>query len=187
MAQRANPGLLRVMGELDHIPVLLLGRRTEVLARNELLAAVLGASLNHGESFTRFLFEDPSARERIVNWEVFAAAAIGGLRRMAGPYPHDHALHALIEELCAADPDAARWWADHRVRDFASSGKRVAHPVAGELSFNIEVVAAPYQPDQQLILYTTERDSPTARMLPLLASWGAVDDTASRVQADSEG
>ena len=53
------------MGALEGVPVLLLGRRAEVLARNDLLRAVLGAELEPGSSFARWLFLDPSARERI--------------------------------------------------------------------------------------------------------------------------
>jgi transcriptional regulator with XRE-family HTH domain len=40
--QRADPGLVRVATALDHVPVLLLGQRGEVLARNALLQAGLG-------------------------------------------------------------------------------------------------------------------------------------------------
>lgn len=43
--QQPDPGLLRLMTALDHVPVLLLGRRAEVLARNALLPAVLGRPL----------------------------------------------------------------------------------------------------------------------------------------------
>jgi hypothetical protein len=43
--------------------------------------------------------------------------------------------------------------------------------VAGPLTFGIEVVTAPHEPDQTLVVYTVEPDSPTARVLPLLASW----------------
>jgi MmyB-like transcription regulator ligand binding domain len=46
-----------------------------------------------------------------------------------------------------------------------------AHPTAGHLSFDIEIVAAPHDPHQRLVIYTAEQDSPTARLLPLLASW----------------
>lgn len=47
-AQRPDPGLLRVMTALDGVPVLLLGRRGEVLAGNRLLTAVLGTVLMPG-------------------------------------------------------------------------------------------------------------------------------------------
>ena len=72
----------------------------------------------------------------------------------------------------------ARWWDDHLVRDYASVAKRIEHPTAGVLDFDIEIVGAPHEPDQTLVVYTTRRDSPTARLLPILASWDA--DTSVR-------
>lgn len=112
--QRPDPGLLRLMVTLDHVPVLLLGNRGDVLARNALVRS-----------------------------------------------------------------DVARWWVDHTVRDYASVPKRIQHPTAGTLSFDIEIVTAPHEPDQTLVVYTTEPDSPTARLLPILASWD-VDTPVTR-------
>ena len=53
-----------------------------------------------------------------------------------------------------------------------SVAKRIDHPTAGPLEFDIEVVTAPHDPDQRLVVDTARPDSPTARLLPLLASWG---------------
>lgn len=169
--QRADPGLLRVMAALDHVPALLLGLRSEVLARNALLPAVVGRPMQPGASFVRYLFQDPMARERILNWEQFAEMGVAGLRREAARYPHDRILRALIAELRAGSADVARWWADHAVRDHSSMTKRIRHPMAGDLTFDIEMVVGPADPDQRLIIYTCEPDSPTAHALPLLASW----------------
>ena len=58
-------------------------------------------------------------------------------------------------------------------RDHASVAKWIAHPTAGLLSFDIEIVGAPQAPDQRLVVYTSQPDSPTRRVLPLLASWDA--------------
>lgn len=176
--QRPDPGLLRLMDTLAHVPVILLGRRADVLARNALLCAVLGRPIEPGSSFVRFLFQDPLARERIVNWSHFAATSVAALRREAGRHPDDRRLAALIDELRAADADVARWWGDHAVRDYASVAKRIAHPTAGPLAFDIEIVGAPQDPDQLLVVYTVEADSSTARVLPILASW-AVDPVTS--------
>ncbi len=178
--QRADPGLLRIMTELEHVPVLLLGHRGDVLARNALLPAVLGRQLETGTSFTRFLFLDTLARERIRNWEVFARAAVAALRLEAGRRPHDRTLHRLIDQLRAADPDVSAWWDDHAVRDYASVTKHIRHPEAGDLTFGIEVVSAPNNPDQRLTIYTVEPDSPTARVLPMLMSWGNEHATQHR-------
>jgi len=164
--QRPDPGLLRLLAALDHLPVLLLGDRTDVLARNALLPAVLGRPLDPGTSFARYLFQDPIARERITNWREFAAASVAGLRRQAGLNPQDRRLGELIDELRAGDPDVARWWDDHTVRDYASVTKRIQHPTAGPLAFDIEIVNAPHEPAQHLVVYTTQPDSVTAKVLP---------------------
>lgn len=169
--QRPDPGLLRLMDTLGHVPVLLLGHRGDVLARNALLTAVLGADLPPGSSFPRFFALDPVARERVTNWEVFAQAMVGALRREIARRPGDRRLLALIAELCASDADVARWWEDHAVRDYASVLKRIAHPTAGHLAFGIEAVAALQEPDQRLVVYTVQPGSRTAETLPLLASW----------------
>ncbi|MER6956199.1 hypothetical protein [Streptomyces sp. NPDC000618] len=101
------------------------------------------------------------------------AAAVATLRRESGRRPHDRALPALVDELRTTDADVARWWEDHTVRDYTSVAKRIQRPTAGALSFDIEIVVSPHEPDQMLIVYTAEPDSPTARLLPLLASWDA--------------
>ncbi|MET3804634.1 hypothetical protein ABIB25_001629 [Nakamurella sp. UYEF19] len=81
----------------------------------------------------RFLFLDPMARARIVNWSVFAQAAVASLRMEAGRRPNDRHLLDLIDELRLADQDVARWWDDRAVRDYASVAKRIRHPAAGDL------------------------------------------------------
>ena len=151
--QRPDPGLLRLMGALDHLPALLLGERTEVAA---------------------------AARDRITHWADFASASVAGVRRQAGRHPDDRVLAALIEELRSADQDVARWWDDHTVRDYAGVAKRIHHPTAGPLTFDVEIVLAPHEPDQHLVVYTAQPDSATARVLPLLASWEVGDAERSR-------
>jgi hypothetical protein len=170
--QRAGPGMLRLLTALDHLPVQLLGHRGDILAANHLFRAVLGRRLGPGDSFTRFLFADPLARERIVNWPVFAAASVAGLRREAGERPHDARLRRLIAELRAADPQVEAWWNDHRVLAYASVTKLIDHPVGGRLTFAVESVTPPHDRHQRLVVYTAEPGSPTAKALPLLAAYG---------------
>jgi transcriptional regulator with XRE-family HTH domain len=184
--QRPDPGLLRLMTALDHLPVLLLGHRGEVLARNTLLETVLGRPFGAGTSFTRFLFQDPLARQRIVNWDTFAAASVAALRREAARRPYDTALRRLIDDL-RADPEVDAWWHDHRVVDYSSMVKNIDHPAAGRLRFDVETVSAPLDPEQRLVVYTAEPDSPTARALPLLASYGADSGSGASNRAVTTG
>lgn len=171
-AQRADPGLLRIMTTLDHVPALLLGRRSEVLACNALLRAVLGAEVGTGAVLVRWLFLDARARSRIENWSDYAAAAVGALRYEVGRHPGDVRLRTLVEDLRAADPDVSGWWDDHGVTDRTSVDKQVVHPVVGRLTFGIETVVPPHDPEQRLIVYTAQPGSSTAAALPVLASWG---------------
>ena len=163
------------MTSLDHVPVLLLGRRSEVLACNALLRSVLGAEVDTGSVFVRWLFLDPRARERIENWADYAAAAVGALRYEVGRHPADRRLVELVDELRAADADVARWWDDHGVTDRTSVDKQIAHPVVGRLTFGIEAVVSPHDPEQRLVVYTAQPGSPTSATLPVLASWGLED------------
>lgn len=177
LVQHADPGLLRLMTVLDSVPALILGRRGEVLATNALLTAVLG-NVRPASSLVRFMFFDPLARERIVNWGHFAASSVAALRGELGRHPDDDRLVALIEELRSRDADAAQWWDDHGVQDYASAAKQILHPIVGALAFDIETVLATRATDQVLVVYTAQPDSETLRKLPFLASW-SLENTAS--------
>lgn len=159
------------MTALKHLPPLLLGRRSEVLATNALLVEVLGTAFKPGSSFVRWLLLAEAARARIVDWADYARAAVGALRYESGRYPHDRALAALIEDLRVREPHVDRWWDDQGVTDRTSVTKRIAHPVGGPLEFGVEAAALPQCPDQKLAIYTVEPDTPTARILPPLLSY----------------
>ncbi len=166
--ERADPGLLRMLAALDHLPALILGRYGHVLGRTPLLAAVLGHPMPPETSLIRWVLEDHGARERIVNWETFARFTVAGLRREQARHPHDRDTRRMIAELRASDPLIAAWWDDHEVRDYASVRKHLRHPIAGDLHFDIEILAAPHDAHQRLIVYTCPPGSPTARLLPIL-------------------
>jgi hypothetical protein len=167
------------MTALDHLPVLLLGYRGDVLAQNALLETVLGRPFGEGTSFTRFLFQDPLARQRIINWEMFAAASVAALRREVGRRPYDAALRRLIDDL-RADPQVDAWWHDHRVVDYSSLVKNIDHPVAGHLRFEVETVSAPLD---QNSAWSSTRPNPTRPRLGPCPCWPATARTPAPVRA----
>ncbi|MBY4129283.1 helix-turn-helix domain-containing protein [Rhodococcus fascians] len=169
--ERPDSGLLQVMKALDHVPVLLLGRSGTILASNALVRAVLSLPPTAGESLFDYLFRNPVARERIVNWSQFAAASVAALRRDLARRPADSTLSALIDELRSSEPSFEQWWIDHEVAEFAGATKIIQHPAAGTLQFGIEFLTSPTAPNQSLIVYTVEEGSSTAKVLPILASW----------------
>ena len=171
--QEVRPGLRRLLESTADVPAYVVGLGTDVLAWNQLAAALLidfgtlaphernlAWLLCHDEGF-RALFTDPVAKMQDV-------AAY--LRLDIGRYPGDPALGALIAELCR-DADFAAEWARHDVRDKTHGSYTYRKPVVGEITLDYETFRAPDDPDQALILHTVPEGSPGEAALQLLAAW----------------
>lgn len=173
-APSARRGLHQLVDALDGVPALLLGRRTEVLAANRLACALLtdfDAVPARERSYARWMFLDPQARERLVDWEAQARAVVENLRLDAGRDPDDPATQSLVGALTIASPEFARWWEEHRVARRTFGDKHFRHPVVGDLTLQYETLTLPGDPDQALFLFTAAPGSPSRHALDLLASW----------------
>jgi transcriptional regulator with XRE-family HTH domain len=174
--QLVRPQLLQILDRLD-LPAVVIGRRMDVLAWNQLGAALYGVdfgALPHElRNWPRLVFLghiDPHAL--YPDWDRRDGAAIVGYLRLdAGRHPGDPVMATLISELSAHSPDFRRWWAAHDVRDESSGRKRINHPIVGELDLTFETLHPADDPDQALFVHTADPDSPTAKALRLLATW----------------
>ncbi|MFB7739745.1 transcriptional regulator [Streptomyces sp. NPDC056112] len=174
--QRVRPAVYRILDTLAETPALVLGRRTDVLAANELARALyvdFEALPRHDRNMARFTFLDPRARSLYANWQAVGHAAVAALRLYAGRHPHDPQLAELVGELSLRDPDFRRWWAEHDVQRRTYGAKLFHHPVVGELRLDYEALAVTGDDEQTLGIYTAEPASPSAEALRLLAAWGA--------------
>lgn len=172
--QRVRSGLYLTLQALEHVPALVLGRRTDVLASNHLARTVLTdfeALPVRQRNLARYYLLDPEARARVGDWEQVAAETVANLRLEAGRCPGDRQLADLIGELTVKSPEFSRWWADHRVLSRTHGTKRLIHPLVGELHFDYESFAVPDDPNQTLCIYNVEPASPTAGALRLLGGW----------------
>ncbi len=173
-AQSARRGLHQLVDTLDAVPAMLLGRRTDVLATNRLARALLtdfDALPAKDRNYARWMFLDPQARERLVDWDAQARTVVENLRLDAGRDPHDPATQALVGELTIASPEFARWWEEHRVHQRTFGDKHFRHPVVGEMTLQYETLTTPGAPDQALFLFTAEPGSPSREALDMLVSW----------------
>jgi transcriptional regulator with XRE-family HTH domain len=172
--QRVRGGLYQLIDALDGEPVLVLGRRTDVLATNR-MARVLFADFNamprQERNYARWMFLDDQARALFVDWEDQARAAVESLRLEVGRDPLDPATTALVDELRARSPEFDRWWEQHRVHQRTHGSKRLHHPLVGDLTVEYETLTLPGDPDTTLFLYTAEPGSSSKRALDLIASW----------------
>ena len=181
--QRVRPGVHQMLEALDGTPVLVLGRRAEVLAQNRLSKALftdferLPATQRN---YARWMLLDPKAKALFVDWEDQARSAVGNLRLEAGNDPADRAMAELISELRGHSPDFSRWWDEHRVYQRTYGSKRLRHPVVGDLAVEYETLTLPGDADTTLFVYSTEPHSPSSRALDLLASWTMAGTTPPR-------
>lgn len=174
--QRVRPGLYLMLETLGHVPAFIVGRRTDVLAANQLAKAVLtdfDALPATQRNLARYYLLDPQARDRVGDWERIAAETVAMLRLEAGRYPDDRRLADLVGELTLRCPEFSTWWNDHRVLRRTHGAKHYIHPVVGELHFAYESFQVPGDSDQTLCVYSVEPGSETAKSLRLLSSWTA--------------
>ncbi|PRY41382.1 helix-turn-helix transcriptional regulator [Umezawaea tangerina] len=173
---------------LDGVPALVLGRRTDVLAWND-LAHSLFAGHVHRESpedvanrpnMSRITFLDPHCRELYADWGRKARAVVGNLRITVGRHPDDPRLAALIGELTMRSPEFVALWADHRITPCDAASYDLRHPVVGALTVTQQTLAIARSPEQNLVVVTTAAGSPSEEALALLRHAGAAVSSVQR-------
>ncbi|WP_377266874.1 helix-turn-helix transcriptional regulator [Peterkaempfera sp. SMS 1(5)a] len=188
--QRVRPGLQLLVDTLTDVPVLVLGRRLDVLASNHLARALytdFEALPARCRNMARLIFLDEQVRTLHADWEEGARGVVASLRLYAGRHPHDPALAELVGELSVQDPDFRSWWADHDVLQRTHGTKRYHHALVGDMVLGYEAFLATDDPDQTLGIYTAEPGSPSEERLKLLASWSSPTHRTGHSQAPPRG
>ncbi|GAA4509737.1 helix-turn-helix domain-containing protein [Actinoallomurus oryzae] len=130
--------------------------RSDVLAWNDTAAALFGHLVEgtRPPNNVRYVFTDPGARDLFVDWPAIAADSVAHLRAAAGHRPDDAELAELIARLHEVSPDFRRLWAARGLRHKTGGRKELNHPVAGRMSLEYTVLAAPVDAGQRLVAYT---------------------------------
>lgn len=177
-AERVSALTRDLVRSMEHLPVLVIGRRTDVLAWNELGHALLAGHLDYTSvdnpatrpNLARLLFLDPHTRDLYVDWHRKVRTVVGSLRLAAGRHPDDALLSALIGELSVKSPEFVALWADHRVKPCEADSYDLRHPLAGPLTVTMQNLKLARDVEQSLCVVTTAEGSSSADTLQLLAS-----------------
>ncbi|GHJ41744.1 helix-turn-helix domain-containing protein [Streptomyces sp. TS71-3] len=170
------PRLRQLLDTMHDVPVLVLHRGMDVLAWNRGAAALLtdfGALPEAERNLIRLTFLDDAFRALYADWPRAARECVAVLRMEAGRTPDDPALGALVDELNLRDTDFRTWWASHQVRGPRQLTKTYRHPVVGTLVLDVQSFSVDTHPDQLLVAYTAEPDSPSQEALRFLLQWSA--------------
>ncbi|MFF3331851.1 helix-turn-helix domain-containing protein [Streptomyces sp. NPDC002888] len=173
-AQKAQPQLRRLLDDLTATPSVVIGRRMDVLAWNPLAAALLTDFAKVPETernYVRILFSDPAMRTLYADWRTVAREWVSHLRMLATTYPDDPRLTGLVGELSVQDTDFGRWWGSRHVASRSMGREKFHHPVAGELVLDRDALACGTDPDQEIVVWTAEPDTPSHEGLRVLTSW----------------
>lgn len=168
--QSISRTLRRLLDMMDTVPVLVLSRRMDILAWNNLADAVFGVQtmIARDRNAARAAFLNPHARALYPNWDSIAAEAVAQLRLEAGRYPDDPQLAALVGELATSSNDFRYLWAQNDVKRKTTGVTHIAHPVVGALEFTYQTLSVPMWPEQVMVAFTVEPNSPSQERLRLL-------------------
>jgi transcriptional regulator with XRE-family HTH domain len=174
-----RPSILALLGRLPHTAAFVISAVFEVLAWNDLAAALM-------EDFARLAPQDRNLARRaflgpahpdttlygISDAAEFRHHVVMELRTTVARYPTDPAVTGLVDELRDASPDFARLWERHDVQAAPMLTKTFRHPVVGEITVDCDTLTLTER-DQHLVLYSAPPGSPDAEALALLNVLGA--------------
>ncbi|MEE2036844.1 helix-turn-helix transcriptional regulator [Nocardiopsis sp. CT-R113] len=174
-----RPSILALLERLPQTAVLVMSAAFEVLAWNDLAAALMedfGGLAPQGRNLARRAFLEPerpdTARYGISDAAEFRHQVVMELRAVLARYPTDPAVTGLVDELRDASPDFARLWERHDVQAAPMLTKTFRHPVVGQITVDCDVLTLADR-DQRLVLYSAPPGSPDAEALALLHVLGA--------------
>ena len=158
--RQVRPYIRDLLGRLPETAAIVTTAAYDVVAWNPLAEALLG-SLRQQPNLARrrFLHRDEILT---TGHEEFGEIAVARLRAAADRYPHDPALSALLAELRAGSPEFCETWGARPVRTPGHRTKFLAHPEAGTLRVNCDVLTIA-DDDQQVVFMTADPGSPSAR------------------------
>lgn len=171
-----RPSVHRLLSRLHDLPVMVLSAKGDVLAHNELAAALLGdwTRLPLAERnivWQRFLGDGGRVAMNPEEHEQTAAQSVASLRAAAARYPADRGLRRLVDELRARSPLFARLWLDSTSAPWRSHTKTVTHPEVGDIVLDCDSMVLP-DSGQTVIVYSAAPGSEAASRLDLLRVLG---------------
>jgi transcriptional regulator with XRE-family HTH domain len=175
-AERVTAAMRQLMAAFGDSPVVILGRRSDILAWNRAGHALFAGHLAQDSpdrpatrpNTARLVFLDAHTRDLYVDWPRKARDVVGKLRQAVGEYPDDPQLASLIGELTMHSPQFATLWAEHRVRAWDMAEYRMRHPMVGELDVLQHSIAVPRGQGIRLVVTTAAPGSAAEAALRLL-------------------
>lgn len=135
-------------------PAYILDRCWNVLARNEPLLRLFEGWPDRAArpNLLRYIFQDPAARELVVDWEQRARRVVAEFRADAGAHADEPDVRALVDELRQASPVFTHWWTRQTVVEREGGLRQFRHAVDGISSYRQITFRLATRPDCKLVM-----------------------------------
>lgn len=182
------PARIRQLLEVLGLPAFVAGRCSDVLAAND-LAAALSPNLRVGRNRLRDVFGDPAERALYTDWEEATARLVAGFRVSVGTDVDDPRFVQLVGELSLSSDRFRQLWARPDLPSREDRAVLLDHPQVGDLALHREELAIGGAAGLVLVVHHPQPGSSSADKLALLASLvqlpspsAPVDDEDRQVQ-----
>ncbi len=152
-----TPRLQRLLDALTVSPAFIKTPAWDVVAWNEAAAAVFTDYENlppKQRNILRLFFSsDALARQMQKDWEHIARFIVAAFRADTVRAGAVAEVRALVDEMCATNPDFARMWRDNDVRTQGDGTKHLHNPLTGPIAMEYSAFAVDGRPDLGLTVY----------------------------------
>lgn len=151
-ADTAPETLVQMLNNIQ-IPAYIMGRTWDVLAWNHPASDLFEGWLDVPEkndthpNLLRFVFQHPSAKKFVVDWEMRARRLVAEFRADCRSRLEEPELKRLVNELSQANPDFDRFWKQHDVLERQGGQRKFMHPKHGLISYS-QVTLRPVEQEQ---------------------------------------
>ncbi|PZS27163.1 MAG: transcriptional regulator [Pseudonocardiales bacterium] len=163
--------LTQLVAQLHDVAAMVINHRFDVLVWNHLSARLFrdfGAMAEPQRNLAWYLFCDPEARRRYLEWDDLARATAAQLRMASSHHRDDRILSSLVAELRTRADDFDRYWRTRDVQERTHGSKRLWHPDVGELTLSFENFTIPDADGVRLVTFHAAPDTSAADKLTLL-------------------
>ncbi|MGQ4598079.1 MmyB family transcriptional regulator [Nocardia sp. R6R-6] len=113
-----------------------------------------------------WMFTEPEARERFVDWEGAARNLVGRLRTMAAKGLDNERLTYLVNELSDLSPEFRAWWSEYPVSSHDPDIVRFRHSVLGVQARRLVAVSPNVMGNEVVVLHLPTSDGAGALRFP---------------------
>lgn len=163
--------LTQLLTQLHGVAAMVVNHRFDVLGWNHLSARLFrdfGAMAVPQRNLAWYLFCDPEARRRYLEWDDLARATAAQLRLASSRHRDDRILNLLVAELRTRTDDFDRYWRTRDVHERTHGSKRLWHPDVGELTLSFENFTIPDADGLRLVTLHAAPNTLAANKLTLL-------------------